>query len=131
MVLATDNPDSCDVCPCCDLDTRDAHVSLSQSTEVTVAESDIDAINPRANLLPVTINGPQPARRTQDGRWDAMQSRALIDQELARAGAERHVNGIFVYGSRACLVLNNNYDFASCGIVLALSTMPVQSSRSC
>ena len=101
--------------PCCDLDTRDDRVSLSQSTEVTVAESDKDAINPRANLLPVAINSPQPVRRTPDGRLDAIQSRALIGRESARACAEHHVNGIFVYGSRAHVVLNNNYEFASCG----------------
>ena len=69
IVLATDNPDRCDACSCCDPDTRDARVSLSQSTEVTVAESDKDAINTRVNLLPVAINSPQPVRR--DPRWPA------------------------------------------------------------
>ena len=63
MVLATDNSDSCDAYPCGDPDTRDDRVSRSQSTEVTVAESGNDAINPRANLLPVAINSPQPVRR--------------------------------------------------------------------
>jgi len=99
MVLATDNPDRCDVCPCCDPDTRDGRVSLSQSTEVTVAESDKDAINPRANLLPVAINSPHPVRRTQDGRLDAIQSCALIGRKSARACAVRHVNSVFVYGA--------------------------------
>ena len=75
MVLATDKFDCCDVCPCCDPGTRDDRVSLSQSTEVTVAEPDKDAINPSANLLPVVINNPQAVRRTQDGRLDNIQSR--------------------------------------------------------
>jgi len=78
IVLATDNPDRCDACPCCDPDTRDGRVSLSQSTEVTVAESDKDTINPRANLLPLAINSLHPVRRTQGGRLDAIQSRTLI-----------------------------------------------------
>jgi len=29
IVLAIDNPDRCDACPCCDPDTRDGRVSLS------------------------------------------------------------------------------------------------------
>ena len=102
--LATDNSDGCDVCPCCDLDTRDSRVSLSQSTEVTVAESDKDAINPRANLLPVVINGQQAVRRTTDGQPDDIQSRPLIGRKLARACAERHVNTVFVFGARARVV---------------------------
>ena len=73
MILATDNPDGCDVCPCCDPDTRDGRVSLSQSTEVTVADR------------------------------GAMQLGAPIDQQ-PRTHEERHVNGIFVYGSRAQVV---------------------------
>ena len=108
MVLATDNSDGCDVCPCCDLDTRDNRVSLSQSTEVTVAESDKDAINPRANLLPVAVNNPQAVRRTQDGRLDDIQSCTLIGRKLARACAERHVNTVFVSGPRARVVVIEN-----------------------
>ena len=86
MVLATDNSGGCDVCPCCDLDTRDDRMSLSQGTEVTVAESD----------------------------RGAMQLGAPIDQQ-PRTREERHVNGIFVYGSRAQVVLNDHYEFANCG----------------
>jgi len=92
--LATDNPDRCDACPCCHPDNRGEPVSLSQSIEVTVAESDKDAINPRANLLPVAIDSLQPVRRTQDDRLDAIQSRALIGRKSAHACAERHINSI-------------------------------------
>ena len=86
MVLDTDNSDGCDACPCCDPDTRDDRVSLSQSTEVTVAESD----------------------------RGAMQLGAPIDRQ-PRAREERHVNSIFVYGLRAQVVLNDHYEFANCG----------------
>jgi len=105
IALATDNPDHCDVCLCCDPDTRDEPVSRSQSTEVTVAESDKDAINPRANLLPITTNGLQPVRWFPDGRPDAIQSRVLIGRKSARACAVRQVNNVFVSGTRARVVV--------------------------
>jgi len=105
IVQATDNPDRCNVCPCCDPDTRDGLVSLSQSTEVTVAESDKDAINPRVDLLPVAINNLQPVRRFQYGRLDAIQSRTLIGRKSARTCAERQVNSVFVYGARARVIV--------------------------
>jgi len=90
-------------------------MSLSQSTEVTVAESDKDAINPRANLLPVAINSPHLVRRTQDGRLDAIQSRALIGRKSACACSERHVNSVFVSGPRArVVVVERGQSFVEC-----------------
>jgi len=103
IVQATDNPDRCDVCPCCDPDTRDELVSSSESTEVTVAESDKDAINPCADTLPIAINSLQLVRRFPD----AIQSRALIGRKSTRACAEQHVNSVFVYGARARVVVKN------------------------
>ena len=88
-------------CPCCDPDTRDELVSSSQSTEVTVTEADKDAINLQPDTLPAAINSLQPVRRFPD----YIQSRALIGRKSTRACAVRHVNNIFVSGTRACVVV--------------------------
>jgi len=112
IVQATDNPDRRDVCPRSDPDTRDELVSLSQSTEVTVAEAGKDAINPQSDTLPVAINSPQPVRQFPDG----IQYRPLIGRKSTRACVERQVNSVFVSGPRArVVVVEGGRAFVDCG----------------
>ena len=113
IVQATDNPNRRDICPCCDPDTRAELVSSSQSTEVTVAETDKDAINPRPDTLPVAINSLQPVCRFPD----CIQSHTLIGRKSTRACAVRQVNNIFVSGTRACvIVVENGPSFVGCDL---------------
>jgi len=99
IIQATDNPDRRDVCPRGDPDNRDELVSLSQSTEVMVAEADKVAINPRSDALPVATNRPQRVRRFSARQLDCIQSHALIGRKSTRACAMRLVNNVFVSGA--------------------------------